>query len=123
MSGLNSVQRGFFVRMGVLGGILAGGLILRLVIEGSIAGIETSTDMNIFSWLGMLSGLAFSLATPVMAVVTLRYGRRHEAAIREHAKLSRLLTVYRILFWLTFICILLMVVFVLWLGTHIGPVR
>ncbi|HEB55777.1 MAG TPA: hypothetical protein ENI98_05620 [Gammaproteobacteria bacterium] len=123
MPGLNHAQKGFLVRLGLLGSILAGGLILRLIIEGMMDSIQNATDMGVFSWLGMLSGLAFAVATPVMALVTLRYGRRHETAIREHAKLSRLLTVYRILFWLAVICTLLIVVFLLWLGTHIGPVR
>jgi len=120
---LNPAQKGFLVRMGMLGGILAGGLVLRLVADGLIAGMETTADMNVFSWIGMFSGLAFSIVTPVMAIVTLRYGRRHEAAIREHAGLSRLLTIYRILFWLAVVCVLLVAAGLIWLGTHIGPVR
>jgi len=109
--------------MGILGGLLVAGLALRLVADGLIAGMETTADMNVFSWISMFSGLAFSIATPVMAIVTLRYGRRHEAAIREQAKLSRLLTIYRILFWLAVVCILLVAAGLVWLGTHIGPVR
>ncbi len=120
---LNLVQKGFLVRMGVLVGILAGGLVLKLIAEGLIAGMETTADMDIFSWISMFSGLAFSIATPVMAIVTLRYGRRHEAAIREHAGISRLLTIYRILFWLVVISVLLVAAGLMWLGTHIGPVR
>ncbi|NOZ37893.1 MAG: hypothetical protein GXP11_07485 [Gammaproteobacteria bacterium] len=123
MSGLNFAQKGFLVRLGILGGILVGGLLLRLVTEGLMGGIQNTEDMNVFSWLSMFSGQVFTIAMPVMAFVTLRYGRRHEAAIRAHAKLSRLLTVYRILFWLVVACTLLIIIFVLWLGTHIGPVR
>jgi polyferredoxin len=120
---LSSSQKGFVVRMGVLGGMLVAGLILRLIAEGLISGMETTADMGIFSWISMFSGLAFSIATPVMAIATLRYGRRHEAAIREHAGLSRLLTIYRILFWLAVICVLLVAAGLIWLATHIGPVR
>jgi len=109
--------------MGMLGGMLISGLILRLIADGLIAGMETTADMNIFSWIGMFSGMAFSIATPVVAIIALRYGRKHEADIREHAGLSRLLTVYQILFWLAAICILLVVAGVIWLGMHIGPVR
>jgi len=123
MEGLSSSQKGFVVRMSVLGGILAAGLLLRLIAEGLVSGMETTSDMDMFSWMSMFSGLAFSIATPVMAIATLRYGRRHEAAIREHTGLSRLLTVYRILFWLAAICVLLVVTGVIWLGMHIGPVR
>ncbi len=123
MSGLNFAQKGFLVRLGLLGGILAGGTILRLTAEGLMGGIQNTEDMHVFSWLSMFSGLVFMIAMPVMAFVTLRYGRRHETVIREHAKLSHLLTVYRILFWLVVACTLLIVIFVLWLGTHIGPVR
>jgi len=117
MEHLSSSQKGFVGRMSVLGGILIAGLVLRLIAGGLISGMETTADM------GMFSGLAFSTATPVMAIATLRYGRRHEAAIREHTGLSRLLTVYRILFWLAAICVLLVVTGVIWLGMHIGPVR
>lgn len=123
MTVLNPAQKGFLVRIGLLGGILAAESILKLIAEGLMAGIQTAEDMSVFSWLSMFSGLVFTIAMPVMAFVTLRYGRRHETAIREHAKLSRLLTVYRILFWLAVVCTLLLVVFMLWLGTHIGPVR
>ncbi len=123
MTVLNPAQKGFLLRMGILGGIFVGGSILRLVTEGLMSGIQSAEDMGVFSWLSMFSGLVFTIAMPVMAIVTLRYGRRHEVPIREHAKLSRLLTVYRILFWLAVVCTLLLIVFVLWLGTLIGPVR
>lgn len=109
--------------MGIFVIILAGGWILGMMAEGLMGGIQSAADMSVYSWLSMFSGLAFAIASPVMAVVTLRYGRRHEAAIREHAKLSSLLTMYRILFWLAAIGALLLAAFVIWLGTHIGPVR
>ncbi len=120
---LNTVQKGFLVRIGMLGGILVAGLVLRLIAEGLIAGMETTADMDMFSWIGMFSGLTFSIVTPVMAIVTLRYARRHEAGIREHADFSRLLTIYRILFWLAVVSILLVGAGLIWLGAHLGPVR
>jgi len=123
MSELSPVQRGFLIRLGIFVGMLAGGLILKLIAQGLMGGIENVADMNVFSWISMISGVAFSIAAPVMAIVTLRYGRRHAAAIREHAALSRLLTIYRILFWLAVICALLVAAGLIWLGTHLGPVR
>jgi len=123
MSELSSAQKGFVVRLLILGGLFAGGLILRLIAQGLMGGIENVADMDVFSWISMFSGLAFSIATPVMAIVTLRYGRRHAAAIREHAGLSRLLTIYRILFWLAVLCALLVAAGLMWLATHLGPVR
>jgi len=120
---LNPAQKGFLVRMGILGGILAGGWILKMIAEGLVAGMESTADMDVFSWISMFSGLAFSVATPVLAIVTLRYGRSHEADIREHAGFSRLLTIYRILFWMVVVAVLLVGAGLIWLGTHIGPVR
>ncbi len=120
---LNPAQKGFLVRIGMLGGILVGGLILKLIAEGLITSMETTVDMDIFSWIGLFSGVVFSIVTPVMAIVTLRYGRRHEAGIREHVGLSRLLTIYRILFWLTIVFVLLVAAGLIWLGTYLGPVR
>jgi len=120
---MNAPQKGFASRLAIVAGLVIGGLVLRLIADGLIASMETTADIGVFSWISMFSGLAFSLAAPVIAIVTLRYGRRHEAAIREHAGFSRLLTVYRILFWLAAICVLLAVAGVIWLGMHIGPVR
>ncbi len=120
---LNHAQKGFLVWIGILGGILVAGLILKLIAGGLIASMETTADMAMFSWIGMFSGVLFSIVTPVMAIVTLRYGHRHEAGIREQVGLSRLLTIYRILFWLAVVSMLLVAAGLIWLGTHLGPVR
>ncbi len=123
MNKLHPAQKGFLFRLGIFGGILAGGLILRLIADGLMGAIQTVADMNIFSWLSRASGLVFMIATPVMAIVTLRYGRRHEVEIGEHRGLSITLTVYRILFWLWVAALILLGIGIFWLGTHLGPVR
>ena len=123
ISALNTAQKGFLIRFSILTATLTAGLILKLIAKGQIAGMETTADMNVFSLLGMFSGMSIMIAMPIIAIVTLRYGRRHEADIREHAILSRLLTVYRVLFWLTVIGILITVIGLIWFATHLGPVR
>jgi len=123
LSELSPVQRGFLIRLVLFLGTLFGGLILGLIAQGLMGGIENETDMNVFSWISMFSGVAFSIAAPVMAIVTLRYGRKHEAEIREHRGFSITLTVYRILFWLWLAALILLGIGIFWLGTHIGPVR
>lgn len=100
---------------------LAGGM-LTFVASSRVSNMETLADINTFSWLNMASGLLFVVAL-IMSIVTLRYGSRHKAAIQEHAIVSLLLKVYRILFWLACVATLLIIAFSIWLGLHIGPVR
>jgi len=90
MSKLSHVQKGFVVRLLILGGLFAGGLILQLIVK--IAGSH--------NLLGMIGGLALMVASPVIFILTLRYGKKHETEIREHTGLATVLTIYRILFWL-----------------------
>lgn len=96
---MNAPQKGFANRLGIVVGLTLVGMVLSTVAKGSMGGIETMADMNVFSWLIMVSGLLLMLATPVVAIVTLRYGKRHEAEIRAHSTLSLALTVFRVLFW------------------------
>ena len=58
-----------------------------------------------------------------MAIVTLIYGRTHEAAIRERKSVSIMLTAYRVLFWLSVAASVLALLFLIWLVMHLGPVR
>ncbi len=120
---MNASQRGFANRLGIVVGLVLAGLVLSATAKGLMGGIENVADMNVFSWISMFSGVAFSIAVPVMAIVTLRYGRKHEAEIREHRGFSITLTVYRILFWLWLAALILLGIGIFWLGTHIGPVR
>jgi len=120
---MNASQRGFANRLGIVVGLVLAGLVLSAAARGLMGGIENVADMNVFSGLSMVSGLLLMLATPVVAIVTLRYGKRYEVEIREHRSLSLALTVYRILFWLWVAAVVLLGLGVFWLGTHIGPVR
>jgi len=95
---MNTSQKGFANRLGIVAGLVLVGL-LSAVAKSAMAGIETMADMNVFSWLIMASGLLLMFATPVAAIVALRYGKLHETEIRAHSGLSLALTVYRILFW------------------------
>ncbi len=119
---VNIPQKAFLIRLVVVVIASLAGLLLMFIADSRISDMETTADMNTFSWLNTSSGLMF-LAASIMSIVTLRYGRNHEAAIREHATVSILLTAYRILFWLACITTLLAVAFLIWLGLHIGPVR
>lgn len=123
MLALNSTQKGFLIRISLLAATLTAGLILKLIAKSLITGMETTADMSVFSLLGMFSAMSFMIAMPIIAIVTLRYGYKHEAAIREHAILSRLLTIYRILFWLTVTGVLITAIGLIWFATHLGPVR
>jgi len=116
-------QKAFLARLGVVIALVVAGAVLSAVARGLVSGMETVADMNAYSWLGMVAGLLLTFAAPVAAIITLRYGKRHEAAIREHRGLSMMLTAYRILFWLWVAAIVLLGLGIFWLGAHIGPVR
>ena len=122
MVGWNQSQKGFMERLATVVALLLGGWGLTMLADNRIADMETAAEMNTYSWLNMLSGLLFA-ASMVAVIVTLRYGRRHEAAIREHKSISRLLTAYRLLFWLSFVASLLGAAILLWFVLHLGPVR
>ena len=57
-----------------------------------------ASNPDAYFWLSNGGGL-LALISTVMAIVTLVYGRTHEAAIRERKSGSVMLTAYRILFW------------------------
>jgi len=98
MSELSSVQKGFVVRLLVLGGLFAGGLMLQLIVK--LGGSHGLSGMNVSAWVGMIGGLALMVASPVISILTLLYGKKHETEIRERPGLAAALTIYRILFWL-----------------------
>jgi len=95
-SELSPAQKGFVVRLLILGGLFAVGVILRLVHVGG----HDLSSMNVSAWVGMVGGLALMVASIVISILTLRYGKKHETDIRERSGLAAALTIYRILFWL-----------------------
>ena len=103
---LNKSQKGFVKRVATVFVLTLVGIVLGALAKSGIGGMETNSDMNGFSLLNKI-GLFLLVATPWIAIDTLRYGRRYEAEIREHSGLSRLLTAYRILFWLQVVLVLL----------------
>lgn len=115
-------QKGFLLRFVVVVTLLLVGLLLMFVADSRNAGRETAAGIDNDSWLNMLSGWMF-LGSTVMSIVTLRYGSRHEAVIRENKSLSRLLTVYRTLFWLSVVSSLIAALILAWFVMHLGPVR
>ncbi|PCH54052.1 MAG: hypothetical protein COC22_01060 [Flavobacteriaceae bacterium] len=98
MSELNPSQKGFVVRLLILGGLFAGGLILQLIVK--VGGSHGLSGMNVSAWVGMIGVLALMVASLVISILTLRYGKRHETEIRKRSGLAIALTIYRILFWL-----------------------
>jgi hypothetical protein len=115
-------QKGFLLRFVVVVSLLLAGLLLIFIADSRNAGMETAAGMDNDSWLKMLSGWMF-LGSSVMSIITLRYGSRHEVAIREHKSLSHLLTAYRTLFWLSVVSSLIAAVILAWFVMHLGPVR
>jgi ABC-type uncharacterized transport system permease subunit len=110
MPSLNPSQKGFAVRLAIVAALTLVGFVLAALTKSGMPGMETNQDMNSFSLLNMV-GVFLFIATPWIAIGTLRYGRRHETEIREHSGLSRLLTLYRILFWLQVAILLLAALF------------
>ncbi len=120
---VSELQKGFVVRVTIVVALLLAGLVLTMLSDSLIAGMETASDMNMYSWLKMIVGLLLFAATPLAAMITLHYGGRHKEAIRENTNLFRLLTIYRILFWLSIVVIVVAIVIVFWLAMHLGSVR
>jgi len=118
----NQQQKGFLKWLAMIFASALGGWALMVIAESRIADMETTADMATYSWLNIGGGLLLVIAN-LSAIATLIYGRRHEAEIREHRSFSRLLTVYRFLFWLSVTVSLLAGAFLIWVATHMGPVR
>jgi len=124
LSELSPIQKGFVVRLLILGGLLlAAGWVLKLIAYGLSASVRDMADMNVFSWVKIVGGLVLMTATPVISMHTLRYGKRHEVEIRERAGLAAALTIYRVLFWLLAATLLLLGMGIFWLVANFGPVH
>jgi hypothetical protein len=122
MSQLNQAQGGFLKWLAAAAASLLGGWALMMIADSRIAGIETAADVATYSGLNTVAGLLF-MVSGMSSIATLIYGRRHELAIRELKNFSRLLTAFRILFWISVIASLLAAAFLIWIAMHIGPVR
>ena len=107
MSELSPAQKGFVVRLLILGALLAVGVILQLAHVGG----HDLSNMNVSAWVGVIGGLALMVASPVISILTLLYGKKHETEIRERPGLAAALTIYRILFWLWVASVVLGVIF------------
>jgi len=110
MPSLNPYQKGFVVRVAILAALVLIGIVLAMLAKSGMAGLETNSGTNGFSLLNMI-GVIMLVVEPWIAIATLLYGRRYEAEIREHPGVSRLLTVYRIVFWLQVVILLLAALF------------
>ncbi len=109
MSELSPAQKGFVVRLLILGGLFAGGLMLQLIVK--VGGSHGLSGMNVSAWVGMVGGLTLMVASIVISILTLRYGKKHETDIRERPGPAAALTIYRILFWLWVASVVLGVIF------------
>jgi len=122
MPSLNPYQKGFVVRVATLVALVLVSIVLAMLANRGVAGMETNSATKSFSILILnLIGAIMLVVEPWIAIATLLYGRRHEAEIREHSGLSVLLTLYRILFWFQVAVLLLAALFfggVLVLLTH-----
>lgn len=122
MSELNPAQKGFMQWLATVIGLLLAGLLLAFVADSRIADMETAADMTIYSWIKIIGGWLFAAST-LSSILALRYGGRHKTEICEQVGFCRLLTIYRVMFWMAFTSVLLVIAGLIWLGAHLGPVR
>jgi len=119
---MNALQKAFITRLMVFLALFLAGLVLMFIADSHISDMESMADTSGHSWLSTASGWLFAAAV-VMSIATLRYGRRHEAAIRERALTAVLLKIFRTLFWLACAASALAAAALIWLALHLGPVR
>ena len=118
----NQSQKGFVKHLAIVVASSLGGWALVAAGDSQLTDMGTAADPDAYFWLSKSGGLLFLVST-VTAIVTLIYGRSHEAAIRERKSFSVLLTGYRILFWLAIAASVLAFAFLVWVVMHLGPVR
>lgn len=118
---MNSWQKGFLYRLLLVFGLPLLGSLLMWLGDGQVLPLPAAGDAQP-ALLAQLGGLLMLLGS-ILSITTLRYGKRYKANISRTRKFAALLLTYRLLFWISVVVSVLSGVLLIWLVTHLGPVR